>query len=66
MAVDEATASRLLCEAQRTELTARAGDEAAPTACELNVPRLTAEVDHIGRAVSNGEPHDEFGRRRRR
>jgi hypothetical protein len=47
-------------------MTARAGDEAAPAACELTVPRLTAEVDPIGRAVSNGEPHDEFGRRRRR
>ena len=47
-------------------MTARAGDEAAPAACELNVPRLTAEVDSIGRAASDGEPHDEFGRRRRR
>jgi hypothetical protein len=66
MAVDEPAARRLICEVQRNAAPARDESDDPPRdgACELKLPG--SEEDTAGNAVSNIEPRDEFGRRRRR
>lgn len=71
MAVDEAAARRLICQAQRNEVQRNeadvpAGDDPTRDPCEESVPGLEADVDAAGNTVTNVEPRDEFGRRRRR
>ena len=67
VAVDESAARQLLCEVQRAE--APAGEKQAGRevlACDVNVPDAQTEADAPGNAVSNVEPRDQFGRRKRR
>jgi tetratricopeptide (TPR) repeat protein len=67
MAVDETAARKLICEVQRNGAPAPGTDD--PTqeaACELSVGSPEGEADGSGNAVTNIEPRDEFGRRRRR
>ena len=64
--VDELAARRLLCEVPRNEAPAGAGADPSQEPCEPETPGVTAETDAAGSTVSNIEPRDEFGRRRRR
>jgi len=67
VAVDESAARQLLCEVQRAE--APAGEKQAGRevlACDVNVRDAQTEADAPGNAVSNVEPRDQFGRRKRR
>lgn len=77
MAVDEAVARRLICQEQRNEAqqnevqrneVRRNAANADPTRdpCEESFPGLEEDVDATGNTVTNVEPRDEFGRRRRR
>jgi tetratricopeptide (TPR) repeat protein len=65
MTVDERAARRLICEVQRNAAAAPRDESDEPPndgPCELKVPG----PDGDGNAVTNIEPRDEFGRRRRR
>jgi Flp pilus assembly protein TadD len=65
MAVDETAARQLICEAQRDELSVAGGGlPRARIACDVSVP--DADTDAPSNAVSNIEPRDELGRRKRR
>jgi Flp pilus assembly protein TadD len=67
MAVDERAARRLICAVQRNEAPARENDQAPQDgACELSMPGSEPEADATGNTVTNVEPRDELGRRRRR
>lgn len=71
MAVDEAAARRIICRAQRNEAQpneadVETDDDAIREACEARVPGPEEDVDATGNTVTNVEPRDEFGRRRRR
>ncbi len=66
MAADEEAARRLICEVQRNELPASTPADPSPGVCEVSVPGLEADADAPGNTVTNVEPRDEFGRRRRR
>jgi hypothetical protein len=67
LAADAAATRALICEMQ--------GDEATPLptartegglVCAADAPSVQAPGDPAGNAVSNVEPRDEFGRRKRR
>jgi tetratricopeptide (TPR) repeat protein len=67
MTVDERAARRLICEVQRNATAAPRDESDDPPndgPCELKVPGPDADAG--GSAVTNIEPRDEFGRRRRR
>jgi Flp pilus assembly protein TadD len=67
MAVDERAARRLICAVQRSGAPARESDQAPQDAtCELSMPGSEPEADATGNTVTNVEPRDELGRRRRR
>jgi Flp pilus assembly protein TadD len=67
MAVDERAARRLICAVQRSGAPARENDQAPQDgACELSMPGSEPEADATGNTVTNVEPRDELGRRRRR
>lgn len=82
IAVDEAAARRLICQVQRNEVqrnevqqnetqqneARRNAADADPTRdpCEESFPGLEEDADATGNTVTNVEPRDEFGRRRRR
>jgi tetratricopeptide (TPR) repeat protein len=65
MAVDEAAARRLICEAQRNETPGGTDDDPAKEACDGSAPGLEAAAEVTGSTVTSIEPRDEFGRRRR-
>jgi hypothetical protein len=67
MAVDEAATHQLICQVQRDESPVRAS--AGPrgrVACEGDVPVAQTDAEAPANAVSDVEPRDEFGRRKRR
>jgi hypothetical protein len=67
MAVDEAAARQLICEAQREEAPVSGGGRPrARIACDADVPGAETDADTPGNAVSHVEPRDELGRRKRR
>jgi tetratricopeptide (TPR) repeat protein len=67
MTVDEAAARQLICEVQRGEAPVQGKDGARGyLACEVNVPDTQTDADSPSNTVSNVEPRDAFGRRKRR
>jgi tetratricopeptide (TPR) repeat protein len=67
MAVDEQAARKLICEVQRSGAPASESDDPSQeTACELGVTGSETESDASGNTVTNIEPRDGPGRRRRR
>jgi hypothetical protein len=72
MAMDEAAARQLICEMQRDEAPVQGngvqgnGGPRGRVACEVNMPDTQTDVEAPSNAVSNVEPRDQFGRRRRR
>jgi hypothetical protein len=67
MAVDEAAAHQLICEVQRDEAPVQpSGGPWGRVACEVNVPGTQTDAEAPSNAVSNVEPRDQFGRRKRR
>jgi tetratricopeptide (TPR) repeat protein len=67
MAVDEQAARKLICEVQRNGAPASESDDSSQeAACELGVTGSETESDASGNTVTNIEPRDGPGRRRRR
>jgi tetratricopeptide (TPR) repeat protein len=67
MAVDETAARQLICEVQRDELSVAGGGlPRTRIACDVSVPDADTDADTPSNAVSNMEPRDELGRRKRR
>jgi hypothetical protein len=67
MAVDEAAAQQRICEVQRDEAPVQAsGAPWGRVECEVNVPGTQTDAEAPSNAVSNVEPRDQLGRRKRR
>ena len=66
MAVDEAAARTLICDQQRNEAAAHAGDDWSQDPCGTPAPALAAATETTGNTVTQANLRGEFGRRRRR
>jgi hypothetical protein len=67
LAVDEAAAHQLICQVQRDEAPVQASAEPwGRVACEVDVPGAQTDTEVPTNAVSDVEPRDAFGRRKRR
>jgi tetratricopeptide (TPR) repeat protein len=66
MAVDDTAARRVVCGVQRDEASLQSMDPGAGVACDVPVPDAQTEPQAPTGAVSNAEPRDAFGRRKRR
>jgi hypothetical protein len=72
MAVDERTARRLICDAQRKAAAERDenddDDDAPPRdgTCELKLPGVEAGAGTVGNAMTSTDPRDDLGRKRKR
>jgi tetratricopeptide (TPR) repeat protein len=67
LALDEAAAHQLICQVQRDEAPVQASAEPwGRVACEVDVPGAQTDTEVPTNAVSDVEPRDVFGRRKRR
>jgi tetratricopeptide (TPR) repeat protein len=67
LALDEAAAHQLICQVQRDEAPVQASAEPwGRVACEVDVPDAQTDTEVPTNAVSDVEPRDPFGRRKRR
>jgi tetratricopeptide (TPR) repeat protein len=67
LALDEAAAHQLICQVQRDEAPVQASAEPwGRVACEVDVPDAQTDTEVPTNAVSDVEPRDAFGRRKRR
>jgi tetratricopeptide (TPR) repeat protein len=67
LALDEVAAHQLICQVQRDEAPVQASAEPwGRVACEVDVPGAQTDTEVPTNAVSDVEPRDVFGRRKRR
>jgi hypothetical protein len=66
MAVDEAAARQLMCEAQHDEASLQSMRPGGDVACDAPVADAQTDAEAPIAAASNAEPRDGSGRRKRR